>query len=98
MAKKIVWSLKAKKELIEILQYWIKRNKSSTFSIKLNSLIELQLNLILDFPKIGRATDIPNVYIKVIHKYLLYYEFKDDTLYVLTIRHSSKNPKTLTLK
>ena len=98
MAEKIVWTLKAKKELVEILQYWIDRNKSNAFSLKLNSLIEAQLNLILEQPKIGRKTDIPNVYIKIIHKYLLYYEFVDDILYILTIRHGSQNSEDVELK
>ena len=98
MAEKIVWTRKAKKELVEILQYWIDRNKSNAFSLKLNSLIEAQLYLILEQPKIGRKTDIPNVYIKIIHKYLLYYEFVDDILYILTIRHGSQNSENVELK
>ena len=97
MAQKIVWTQKAKRELIDILQYWVDRNKSNTFSLKLNSLIESQLNLILEQPKIGRKTDIPNIYIKVIHKYLLYYEFVNDTLYILTIRHGSQNSENIQL-
>ena len=98
MAKQIIWSKKAQDELIEILEYWINRNRSNTFSIKLNALIEEQLNLIIEYPRIGRKTDIENVYIKVIHKYLLYYEFVDSNLHILTIRHGSKNPKTLKIK
>ena len=98
MAEKIVWTLKAKKEVVEILQYWINKNKSNAFSLKLNSLIEAQLNLILEQPKIGRKTDIPNVCIKIIHKYLLYYEFVNDILYILTIRHGSQNSENVELK
>ena len=98
MAEKIVWTRKAKKELVEILQYWIDRNKSNAFSLKLNSLIEAQLYLILEQPKIGRKTDIPNVYIKIIHKYLLYYEFVNGILYILTIRHGSQNSENVELK
>ena len=98
MAEKIVWTLKAKNELVEILQYWIDRNKSNAFSLKLNSLIEAQLYLILEQPKIGRKTDIPNVYIKIIHKYLLYYEFVNGILYILTIRHGSQNSENVELK
>jgi toxin YoeB len=52
MAQQIIWTKKAKKELIDILQYWINRNKSNTFSIKLNSLIENQLNTIAEYPKV----------------------------------------------
>ncbi|AZI22311.1 type II toxin-antitoxin system RelE/ParE family toxin [Chryseobacterium taklimakanense] len=98
MAKKIIWSRKAQVELIEILEYWINRNKSNTFSIKLNELVDEQLKLLTENPKIGRKTDIENVYIKVIHKYLLYYELVENELHVLTIRHGSKNPKTLKLE
>ena len=95
MAKQIIWSRKAQNELLEILEYWVNRNKSNIFSLKLNFLIDEQLKLILEFPKIGRKTDIDNVYIKVIYKYLLYYEFQNGDLHILTIRHGSKNPDTL---
>lgn len=98
MAKEIVWTNKAKRELKEILEYWIIRNHSNIFSIKLNQLIADQLNLISEFPEIGRTTDIKNVSIKVIHQYLLYYEITDKRIYVLTIRHGSKNPETLKLR
>lgn len=98
MVGEIIWTKKAKIELIEIFKYWNNRNKSNTFSIKLNLLIQKQLNSILDFPKIGKKTDIPNVYFKVVHKYLIYYEFIENNLYVLTIRHGSRNPKTLIIK
>lgn len=98
MVRTIIWTEKAKKELIEILKYWNNRNKSKSFSIKLNNLIEEQLNLIAEFPKIARATDIPNVNVKVVHKYLLYYEIVEEVLYVLTFRHGSENPKTLKIR
>ena len=46
----------------------------------------------------GRKTDIRNVNLKVIHKYLLYYQISNEEIYILTIRHGSKNPKSLRLK
>ena len=33
----VVWTPKAKEELKEILVYWKKRNKSNTYSVKLNT-------------------------------------------------------------
>jgi toxin YoeB len=98
MAGEIIWSPKAKSELIEILEYWVNRNKSNVYSLKLNQLIQEQLIFILEFPKIGRKTDIKNVYVKIIIDYLLYYEIEKGNLHVLTIRHGKKNPKTLALK
>ena len=98
MVKKIIWTKKAKRELIEILDYWNNRNKSNRFSIRLNQLVEEQINLISEFPNIARSTDIPNVHVKVIHKYLLFYEIVDDVLYILTFRHGSENPHTLKIR
>ncbi|TAM94343.1 MAG: type II toxin-antitoxin system RelE/ParE family toxin [Chitinophagaceae bacterium] len=98
MVKKVIWSSRAKSDLKEILKYWIKRNKSITYSLKLNALIEEQLDLITKFPTVGRKTDVPNVYVKIIKDYLLYYEREADSLHVLTIRDSRRNPKDFKIK
>ncbi|RQP12409.1 MAG: type II toxin-antitoxin system RelE/ParE family toxin [Chryseobacterium sp.] len=94
MAKQLIWTSKARAELREILEYWAARNKSKTFSRRLYGLINEQLALLCEFPHLGRATDIPGVYIKVVHKYLVYYEIKKQNLYVLTIRHGSRDSET----
>lgn len=98
MVREIVWTKKAKNELFEIFDYWNNRNQSKAFSLKLNTLVNEQLQLIVEFPKMGRKTDVPNVCVRIIHKYLLYYEIRGSVLYVLSVRHGSRNPKTLKLK
>lgn len=98
MPEQIIWTPKAKKELIEILEYWIERNGSNRFSSKLSGLIEKELELLLEFPEIGRKTDVPGVRVKAIQKYLLYYEFDKTALRVLTIRHQKRDPDTLELR
>lgn len=98
MVKKVIWSKKAKVELAAILEYWADRNKSDTYSVKLYALLQEQLYLISEFPEIGRRADIQNVYVKVIKDYLIYYEIVNDDLFILTIRDSRRNPKTLKLK
>lgn len=98
MAKEIIWTARAKREFLVILEYWVKRNMSHSFSIKLNGLVSEQLKVIAEFPEIGRITDISGVYIKFINSYALYYEVKGKVLYVLSIRHMKRNPETLKLK
>ncbi|MFV0154558.1 hypothetical protein OBJ96_05265 [Empedobacter falsenii] len=62
MAKrKIVWTKTAHVERKEILEYWLLRNKSNRFSIKLNQLILEILDDLKDNPTIGRKTSIKNV-------------------------------------
>lgn len=98
MARKIIWTQKAKNELIEIFQYWNERNQSTNFSQKLNELINNQLNTISQFPKSGKKTNLKKVYLKIIHQYHLFYQFTEDSIYILTIRHTKRNPKTISLR
>ena len=98
MVTKIIWSKRAKIEFKDILQYWVTRNKSNTFSLKLSALMEDQLNLILKFPKIGRKTDVPNVYVKIVKSYFIFYEIIDQSLYVLSVRDGRRDPKTLNIR
>lgn len=95
MSKQIIWSIKAKTELLKVLEYRIERNGSNTFAKKLNELIEEDLKLLSEYPDIGRETDIPAVRVRVIQKYLLYYEFNKEAIFILTFRHQKRNPNTL---
>lgn len=59
MAKyKIVWSIEARLDLIDILEYYIERNKSAAYSKKLNSRINNSIKLISRNPMIGLQTGI----------------------------------------
>ena len=94
MAKrKITWTKKANSERKEILEYWIDRNKSKTFSIKLNLLIIENLRLIMSKPEIGKKTELENVRIRIIRDYLLIYEMKENEIIVLSIWDGRRNPK-----
>ncbi|MFS4474284.1 type II toxin-antitoxin system RelE/ParE family toxin [Chryseobacterium sp. YR459] len=86
MAKrKVIWTVKANKERKDILEYWIVRNKSKTFSIKLNKLILYNVGLLADHPTIGRKTDIERVRVKIVRDYLIFYEFSSSELIILSV-------------
>lgn len=86
MAKrKVIWTLKANTERKEILEYWILRNKSKTFSIKLNKLFIDTIQLLAEHPTIGRKTNIKDVRVKIIRDYLLFYEYSKSELIILSI-------------
>ena len=94
MAKrKIIWTKTANLERKEILEYWILRNKSKRFSIKLNYLILQSLEVLRENPTIGRRTNIDNVRVKLIREYLLLYEFTDAELIILSIWDARRNIK-----
>ena len=97
MAKEIEWSERARKELFEILYYWTKRNKSKTYSEKLNSLILEAIELIADAPETGVPTKFINVRIKIVRDYLVYYRIQPELIEVLAIWDSRRNPKRFKL-
>ena len=61
MAKKVIWSKQVLKDRREILQYWIERNSSKIYSVKLNNLLVDAVQLIASHPNIGVQTDFENV-------------------------------------
>jgi len=95
MAKEVVWSLRAQKERKEILEYWRLRNKSNTYSKKLNQLFKESVKLITDFPQIGKPTDDINTRIKIVRDYLIIYEETETQIQILTIWDSRQDPDKL---
>ena len=99
MAKlKITWTEKANLERKEILDYWIDRNKSKSFSLKLNRLLIDNLKLLSSNPNIGRKTRFENVRVTIIRDYLLFYEIFEKEILVLSIWDGRRNPDGLLLK
>lgn len=97
MAKrKINWTEKANLERKEILQYWINRNKSKRYSIKLNKLFVEAVKKTAENPMIGRKTDFDEkIRVKIVRDYLLFYKFDDKQLKVLSIWDGNRDDNKL---
>lgn len=95
MAKQVVWSHSAQRERKEILEYWRLRNKSNTYSKKLDQLFKDSIKIITDFPQIGKSTDDTNTRIKIIRDYLIFYEETETQILILTIWDSRQDPDKL---
>ena len=95
MAKRVIWTVDAQRERREILRYWADRNKSTSYSKKLNKLFKESINLLKIRPEIGRNSDIKNVRIKIVRDYLIFYDTTADNLYILSIRGSRQDPNML---
>ena len=98
MARQIIWTISVQTERREILEYWVKRNKSKIFSKKLNKLIITNLREIGKNPLIGRKTDIADVRVKIIRDYLIFYEITPKSIFVLSIWDGRRDNSNRTLK
>ncbi len=83
--KKIIWSIRAKQDRLNIFEYWINRNKSKTYSEKLYKLFNQATKIISEHPDIGKPTDIENVRIKIIRDYLMIYEEYKNRIEILSL-------------
>jgi toxin YoeB len=95
MAKQVIWSLRAQNDKKEILDYWRQKNKSNTYSKKLNELFKESIKIILDFPQIGKVTDDTKARIKIVKDYLIIYEETETQIFILTIWDSRQDPDNL---
>ena len=97
MAKEIRWSVRADQERLEILEYCANRNKSTTYSIKLNRLFNEQVEQLTKLSELGKPTNILFVRVVILRDYLLYYKATAEFIEVLTIWDSRRNPKKFKL-
>jgi plasmid stabilization system protein ParE len=99
MAKrKIVWSNRAKKRLYEILDFCIIRNKSRTYSNKLQRLINKEVRLLIKQPDLGLKTTEDTTRGLIIGDYIVYYEVSEDKIIIHTIWDSRQNPDNKIIK
>jgi addiction module RelE/StbE family toxin len=93
MAKRITWTYRAHRDRKEILLYWKEHNQSATYSKKLNTLIKKAVDLVAAHPNIGRKTDIKNVRVKLVRDYLIFYEYDEEQVFILSIWDGRRNPE-----
>ena len=90
---KIDWSIEAKLDLIDILDYYIKLNKSKTYSIKLNAKINMSIKLLSKNPFIGVSTDYDSVRALITGDYQIIYEIFDQLILVIMIWDCRRDPE-----
>ena len=67
------------------------------FSIKLDLLFVQAASLISNFPEIGRESEIPNIRIKIVKDYKIFYLNNEDHIQIIRVWDVRQDPKRLTL-
>ncbi len=98
MVKKVEWTETSIQDRFRIYYFWIQKNKTDTYSKKLEILFSEAAKLISEFPQIGTETDFPGLRVKVIKSYKLFYINKEDTIQVIRIWDTRQNPENLELQ
>jgi toxin YoeB len=97
MAKKIEWTQTSIEDRFRIYNFWIDNNRSDSYSEKLEILFNEAAKLISEFPEIGTETDYPNLRVKVVRSYKIFYISEVDKILIIRVWDSRQNPSDLKL-
>jgi plasmid stabilization system protein ParE len=97
MAKKIEWTQASIQDRFRIYHFWADHNKSDSYSKKLETLFNEAVKLISEFSEIGTETDYPDLRVKVVKSYKLFYINKVDKIQIVRVWDSRQNPSDLEL-
>ncbi|RXG31703.1 type II toxin-antitoxin system RelE/ParE family toxin [Leeuwenhoekiella marinoflava] len=96
MAKRnVIWTRTADIQFVGILEYWVKRNKSNTYSKKLVKLVSERTKQIADEPLIYKATDFKDVRLASMGNFSIYYKVADNEITITAFWDNRQNPKKL---
>ncbi len=91
MVRRVIWTSKAYAIFTSILEFYIERNKSKTYSRKLNKEVNEIIKLLLDHPFLGIKTDFKDIRVLIKDEYKIFYQIKHDELVILLVWDCRQN-------
>ncbi|WP_231460343.1 MULTISPECIES: type II toxin-antitoxin system RelE/ParE family toxin [unclassified Pedobacter] len=97
MAKKIIWSHKARIKLFTILEFYADRNGNKNYSAKLYKRFNKEIKLLIRNPFLGIQSSVENVRGLIVLDYIIFYECDEDSIIIHTLWPTSENPDSLSI-
>ena len=91
----ITWSVTASKQLRKVLEFWIERNGSNIYSLKLLDRIEENLEQVKKYPKKCPETIHPGLRVAAMGHYSIYYRITKNSIRIDAFWDNRQNPKEL---
>ncbi len=93
MALQIVWTPDATQHFNEILEYWVQRNGSNEYSIKLYKKVKSAISIISMYPESGKLTEKHGVRAKIVRDYYVFYTYDYENLVVVGMCDMRREPE-----
>ena len=93
--RKVIWTETAAKQRRLILEYWLQRNQSPTYPLKLLELSNEKAEIIAEDPLIYKTAEFPNMRVAAMGHFSLFYKTTDDTVIVTAFWDNRQDPKKL---
>lgn len=96
MAKRTVrWTRTADIQFVGILEYWIKRNKSTTYSKKLVKIVAERTKYIAKNPFIFKSAQFKDTWVTSLGNFSIFFKVSDDAIIITAFWDNRQNPKKL---
>ena len=96
MAKRnVIWTRTADLQFVGILEYWVKRNKSNSYSKKLVRLVSKRTSQISKNPFIYKPTDFKDIRVASLGNFSICYKITDEQIIVTAFWDNRQDPKKL---
>ena len=89
---KIEWTIEARLDLLDILEFYLQRNGNSIYSRKLNTRITESVKLLAKNPFLGKQTADPAIRALVTGDYQIIYEVFEKFILVVMIWDCRRDP------
>ncbi len=95
MARRIVWTSLASDIFTSILEYYVDRNGTKTFSRKLNKDINLTISLLIKSPFLGIHTNFENIRVMIFKNYKIFYQVEKEEIIIHLVWDARQDPDRL---
>jgi len=96
MAKRnVIWTRTADIQFVGILEYWVKRNKSNTYSKKLVKMVSERTKQIAEKPLLYKVTDFKDVRVASLGNFSIFYKVSDEKIIITAFWDNRQDPKKL---
>jgi plasmid stabilization system protein ParE len=95
MELKIFWTQTALRQRNYIFEYWNTRNKSISYSRKLNDKIKERISFLKSDPELGSLTEFINTRVLSLGHYRIFYQRKKESIIITSIWDNRQNPGRL---
>lgn len=93
--KEIIWTETAARQRKSILEYWVQRNQSPTYSLKLLRLSNEKANLVANNPLLYKAAEFPDTRVAAMGHFSLFYKIQDGAIIITAFWDNRQDPKEL---
>lgn len=93
--RRVIWTETAAKQRNSILQYWVKHNKSNSYSIKLLELSNKKTKLIAMNPEMYKLSEYPDTRVASMGHFGIYYKIDRDDVIITAFWDNRQDPKKL---